>query len=260
MAPSATPAGPSDEVLYQQLDGGIGLITLNRPEAMNAITTALAEQLEARLREAAGQGNVILIRGAGEHFCTGGDFAHVQAIRGDRVELRQLFERFHSACSVIGELPVPVVCSVRGNAMAGGFELIQACDIAIVAENARLADNHTNFGMVPGGGGSQRLPRLVGARRALGHILTGDRISGSEAVEWGLAYACVPEVELDDASLDLARSLAAKDSAALAKSKRLVRNGLELSLTAGLATEIDVIVDHVAGSGGEAAIENFKER
>ena len=139
-------------------------IVLNRPQARNAITVALATGLADALRAAAGRARVIVIRGAGGHFCAGGDFGEVSRLRaGGPDALRPLFETFGAACELIGELPVPVVAAVEGYAMAGGFELVQACDIAIARDDAVLADNHLNFGMIPGGGGSQRLPRLAGA-------------------------------------------------------------------------------------------------
>jgi len=126
--------------------------------ARNAITVALAARLGDALRAAAAWAQVIIIRGAGGHFCAGGDFHEVSRLRAEGPEaFRALFETFGAACEQLGEL-VPVVAAAEGYAMAGGFELIQACDIAIARDDAVLADNHLNFGMIPGGGGSQRLP------------------------------------------------------------------------------------------------------
>jgi enoyl-CoA hydratase/carnithine racemase len=240
--------------ILTEVDEGVGRLTLNRPGAMNAVTTELAVELEAGLARLAGQARVIVIRGAGGNFCVGGDFKALESILGDPAALRELFEAFHRACDLIAELPVPVVAAVEGNAMAGGFELMQACDFALVRDDARLADNHSNFGQLPGGGGSQRLPRLVGRQRALGLLLTGDRISGAQAAEWGLAYRSLPADEFDAALDELAEKLAAKSPEALAGIKALVREGLERPLAAGLALEVDRVVDHVAGAGvGELA-------
>jgi enoyl-CoA hydratase/carnithine racemase len=228
---------------------GIGRLTLNRPEAMNAVTTELAAELERALAALAEEARVIVIRGAGGNFCVGGDFKALEPILGDAAALRELFEAFHGACSLIAELPVPVIAAVEGNAMAGGFELMQACDFALVRDDARIADNHSNFGQIPGGGGSQRLPRLVGRQRALGLLLTGEKISGAQAAEWGLAYRAFPAAGFEAGVGEIAAGLAAKSPAALAGIKALVREGGEQSLDDALALEVDRVVDHIAGAG-----------
>ena len=243
------------------LEGSIGWLTLNRPEAMNAITVALAGALEAGLRRLADEAAVIVIRGAGRNFSAGGDVGEVARLRAEGpVALAGLFEGFGRALATIAELDVPVVAAVEGFAMAGGFELAQACDIVIVADDAVLADTHLRFGQVPGGGGSQRLPRLVGRQRAAAHILTGDRLSGPEAVEWGLAYRSVPAAELESAARALAERLAARSPAALARAKRLVVRGMELPLADGLAWERAEVVDHIMSDAGAAAIAAFSGR
>lgn len=236
-------------------------ITLNRPESRNAITIALAEGLRDALAAAAEVADVVVIRGAGGHFCAGGDFREVSRLREQGAEaLRPLFETFVGACELIAQLPVPVVAAVEGYAMAGGFELIQSVDIALVRDDAVLADNHANFGMIPGGGGSQRLPRIVGAPRALGHILTGDRLTGAQAADWGIVYRSVPaaafEAELDG----LVTNLAGKDRDALARIKALVRGGLPGSLTDGLAAEIESTLAHLAGERAGAGISRFTSK
>lgn len=234
-------------------DGMVAEIVLNRPHARNAITLALATGLHEALLAAAGRARVIVIRGAAGQFCAGGDFGEVARLQAaGPAALRELFETFIGACELIGELPVPVIAAVEGHAMAGGFELIQSCDIAIARHDAVLADNHLNLGVVPGGGGSQRLPRITGAPRALGLILTGDRLTGAQAADWGVIYRSVPADELDGAVADLAASLAAKDAAALAAAKRLVRDGLHLPLRDGLALETDAIIRHLDGRRSSA--------
>lgn len=247
--------------VLSEVDGSVGWITLNRPEALNAITLELAEALEAALAALAPQVDVIVVRGAGEHFCVGGDFKALEALREQGPEaMAALFAAFGRACSLVGALEVPVVCAVQGYAMAGGFELMQACDIVLVAEDAKLADNHSNFGQVPGGGGSQRLPRLVGRQRASALILTGERLRGADAVAWGLAHRAVPAAELPAAAAALAEKLAGKSRAAQAKVKRLIRDGLELPLEDGLALERRTVVEHLTGADAGAGIASFTNR
>jgi enoyl-CoA hydratase/carnithine racemase len=233
-----------------ELRDRVAHVTLNRPDAMNAITVALGEQLESALRDAAGDADVIVVRGAGGNFSAGGDYKELERLRAEGPEaMRELFEAFGRACELIAELPVPVVAAVEGVAMAGGFELMQSCDIALVAQDAKLSDNHANFGMVPGAGGSQRLPRLIGRQRALAHLLTGERLTGAQAAELGLAYRAVPAAELGAAVDTLVASLLKKERGALATIKRLVYEGLEMPLADGLAFERRTVVDHIAADG-----------
>lgn len=245
-------------VLVSEADG-VGRITLNRPEAMNAITTELAAALRDGLAELGrgGQARVIVIDGAGGNFCVGGDFKALEAIREDPAALRELFETFHAACALIAELPVPVIAAVEGNAMAGGFELMLASDFAIVREDARISDNHSNFAMVPGGGSTQRLPRLVGRQLALGLILTGDRISGRQAAEWGLAYRAESAERFGPAVDELAAKIAAKDPVALARTKAVVHAGLQRPLAEGVELELDAVLDHLQGANAASGIASF---
>ena len=243
------------------LEGRIGWLTLNRPEAMNAITVELARALEQELRQLAREAAVIVIRGAGGTFSAGGDVGEVDRLRSQGpAALADLFQAFGRALALIAELDVPVVAAVEGYALAGGFELLQACDIVVVADDAVIADTHLNFGQVPGGGSSQRLPRLVGRQRAAAHILTGDRLSGAEALAWGLAYQAVPRADLEVTVRALAERLASRSRPALARTKRLLVRGLELPLAEGLALERAAVVEHLMSEAGEAAIAAFTGR
>lgn len=249
-----------EEVLIAR-DGRVGYLTLNRPAAMNAITVRLGQELEAGVRDLAVLVDVIIIRGAGHNFCVGGDVPELARLREEgRDALAELFLSFRRALAAIAEAPVPVVAMVEGNAVAGGFELIQACDIAVAAADARLADIHSRFGQVPGGGSTQRLAKIVGMNRALGLILTGDRISGSDAASWGLVYRAVPPANLEQAVADLVTRLVSGSRAALAASKRLVRASAEVSLDQGLDLELEAVLDHLVGPAGDAAVAAFSER
>jgi enoyl-CoA hydratase/carnithine racemase len=236
----------------------IGRVVLNRPEAINAVTIELAERLAAAVRELPAQADVIVLSGAGGNFSVGGDYRELLALRREGpAATRRLFDAFGDACRAIVEAPVPVVAAVEGYALAGGFELLQVCDVTIVRDDARLADNHVNFGMLPGGGGSQRLPRIVGRQRALGHILTGEQISGSEAAAWGLVYRAVDAAGFEQEVASVTRRLAGHDRETLARCKRLMLDGLSPSLQAGLGRETDAIVAHLQRDG---AMDRFTER
>lgn len=242
---------------------GVATVTLERPDAMNAVTTALAVALEQALRSAGDdpEVRVVVIRGSGGNFCAGGDFEEVQRLRAEGPDaLRTLFAAFRGACAAVDAIEQPVVAAVEGVAMAGGFELMQACDIVLVRHDARISDNHVNFGMVPGGGGSQRLPRIAGRQRALGLLLSGDRITGVDAVEWGLAYRSFAADSFDSDVEAFAARLAGRRTDAVRSIKRLVHEGLATDLESGLDLEMDTVVSHIAGAAGGASVSAFAGR
>jgi enoyl-CoA hydratase/carnithine racemase len=244
--------GPPVSVVQHVIADGVGHVTLNRPERMNAVTTELAGQLEAALSalSTAPAVNVIVLRGAGKNFCAGGDVSEVERLRSAGSEqLRALFDTFRRACDLIATVDVPVVAAVEGVAMAGGFELMQAADIVIVSDDAKIADSHINFGMIPGGGSTQRLPRLVGRQNALGLLLSGDRLSGPDAVRLGLAYRSFPPQDFDDGLHQFVTKLANRDRAAVATMKKLVRGAGQRPLAQGLDDEIAAVVAHIADHG-----------
>jgi enoyl-CoA hydratase/carnithine racemase len=239
-------------VVQHAITDGVGHITLNRPERMNAVTTELARQLEHALGELSADPavNVIVIRGAAKNFCAGGDVAEVEHLRSAGPErLRTLFDSFRRACDDISKVDVPVVAAVEGVAMAGGFELMQAADIVIVSDDAKIADSHINFGMIPGGGSTQRLPRLVGRQSALGLLLSGECLSGLDAVRLGLAYRSFAPRDFDAGVHEFVTRLAGRDRTAVATIKKLVGRAQQQPLAQGLDEEIAAIVDHITDHG-----------
>jgi enoyl-CoA hydratase/carnithine racemase len=241
-------------VVQHAIADGAGFITLNRPDRMNAVTTELAHQLEQALRELSADPtvNVIVIRGAGENFCAGGDVAEVERLRSaGHQPLRTLFDAFRRACDVISAVDVPVVAAVEGVAMAGGFELMQAADIVLVSDDAKIADSHINFGMIPGGGSTQRLPGLVGRQTAMGLLLSGDFLSGVDAVRLGLAYRSFASEDFDAGVHDFVTKLAGRDRAAMTAIKKLVGGAQAPSLAQGLDEEITAVVEHITDHGAE---------
>ncbi len=142
-------------------------------------------------------------------------------------------------------LPVPTVAAVNGVAAAGGLELVLACDLAVAARSAQLGDAHANFGLLPGAGGTQRLPRVVGLRHALWLMYTGRFVPAEEALRMGLVNAVVDDGELEGAVDELVATLAQKSPAGLARMKRLARMAHDLELGAGLQAEHAEALEHV---------------
>jgi enoyl-CoA hydratase/carnithine racemase len=242
---------------------GVGRITLDRPEQMNAINVELGTELERALRELGSDQtvNVIVIQGAGGNFCAGGDFGEVERLRAEGpAALRTLFAAFRKACEAIADIDVPVVALVEGVAAAGGFELMQAADIVLVSDDARIADNHIRFGMIPGGGSTQRLPRLIGRQQALGVLLSGDRLGGTDAVRMGLAYRSFPQHEFVDATEAFVSTMAGRERSALVAIKRLVLAGLGKPVASGLDDELDEVVRHISEGAGRNGASAFSQR
>src|SRR5437762_11589951 len=171
-------------VTYAAQDG-IARDVLNRPDQMNAISPDLLQDLGRVCAVDAGDATirVLTLTASGRAFCAGADLKAVKELSPDRVKWAGFMRRWHGVFDRIEALPVPVIAGVHGLALAGGLELLLVADLAVADEHARLGDQHANFGLVAGGGGSQRLPRLVGARRAQEMVLLGGWPSAAKALD-----------------------------------------------------------------------------
>jgi enoyl-CoA hydratase/carnithine racemase len=221
-------------VLREDVDG-IALLTLNRPDVLNALSPKLFEELRAHVDRLAKESETVgcvVLRGAGRSFSAGNDLNAIRA--GERAPSPHFQAETLDA---IGALPQPVIASVQGHCYTGALEVVLACDLLICAESAKLADTHGKWGMTPTWGMSQRLPRRVGPLRAQELMWSGRTVNGREAVELGLANFCVPDAELAERTLALARQIAANSWFTLRTEKALVRGGSALGLRDALAYE-----------------------
>ncbi len=218
--------------------GPVATITLNRPEAMNSIDlemrTAIAEAC-ARIR-ADESIRVVLFTGTGKAFCTGSDLKNTHP--PDESYARAAFAGTgdRSLADMI-ELEKPIVCAINGYALAGGLELALACDIRIAAENAKFGLPEVAIGSIPGAGGTQRLPRLIGMGNALHLMLTGERIDAAEALRMGLVSKVVAPDALMDAARAIAEKIAANAPLAVRAVKHLALRGADLPLKAAIEAE-----------------------
>lgn len=209
----------------------VALVTINRPAALNALSQAVLEELNAAFTELATAEDVacVILTGSGaKAFVAGADIAAMQAM--DAVTAEAFARVGHDLMNLIENFPKPVIAAVNGFALGGGCELAMACDIRIAAENARFGQPEVNLGVIPGFGGTLRLSRLVGKGRAKELIFTGDMIDAQEAYRIGLANKVVAAEELLAAAQAMAIKICAKGPVAVRFAKQSVDNGLEMDL------------------------------
>lgn len=219
-------------------------VTLNRPDRLNAISPAMLDELEAVLVASADDSSVraLVITGAGRAFCAGADLA---LDLGDPDALPEVdLARSNAVFDVLERQPQPVVAAVNGIAAAGGLELLLCCDIVLAAAGAQIGDMHANAGLLPGAGGSYRLPRRVGPGPALWLLLSGETAPAEDFHRWGLVHQVVPADELLLAAEEVAKRLTRKSPLGLRRTKELVRDGLEQDRRAGLAHALAVAQAH----------------
>ena len=243
-------------------DGGIARAVLNRPAQLNAISPGLLEDLD-RVCEAVEKDRavrVVTLTAAGRAFCAGADLKAVKELVPDPVRWSGFMRLWHRVFNRIEALPVPVIAGVHGLALAGGLELTLVADLVVMDATARLGDQHANFGLIAGGGGSQRLPRLIGARRAKELMLLGGWVDAGQALAWGLVNRVVPAGGVAAAVEELARELALKSKGASRTAKRLVAEGLDLSLADGLELELRLAGEHMRSADATEGLRAFAEK
>jgi len=244
-------------------ENGVATIRLNRPDAMNALNPDLISELSHALAvvEEDQKIKALVIRGEGRAFCAGADLIFFETVFADPVLIPPFLQKMNDCLTKIESLPVPVIAVVHGFALAGGLELMMACDMALVAEDARIGDQHVNFGLMPGGGSTQRLPRRVGMQRAMELLTTGRWLSGPEAVEWGLALRSVAAEDLDEELETILGPLRTKSRPGLGWIKSVALRGQDLPLRDGIALEIMAFAQYVATSSHPSeGIQAFKEK
>jgi enoyl-CoA hydratase/carnithine racemase len=231
----------SDAVLLEIKDR-IALITLNRPQRLNALNYDLIDRLMAALDviEIEAGVRVVILTGAGERaFSAGADIHEFSASvrRGANVALRDFVRRGQALTARLEAFRKPVIAAVNGLAFGGGCEITEAVHLAVASDKALFAKPEINLGMPPTFGGTQRLPRLAGRKRALEHLLTGDPFSPERALEIGLVNMIVPQDELLPAARELARRIQRHTPLAVASIITAVTRGLNVSIGEGLAIE-----------------------
>jgi len=225
-----------EDLIFEK--GEIALLTINRPKALNALNRALVENLARVLRDVRHDHTirVLIITGAGDRaFVAGADIAAMSEMTAiDGLEFSRLG---HRVMQTMEDLPIPVIAAVNGFALGGGLELAMACDLIIASEKARFGQPEINLALIPGFGGTQRLPHRIGHARARELIMTGEMIDAKTALEWGLLNKVIAPEQLLAEARKLAERLASKSGIALRQAKAALRASFTMEEDAGLRFE-----------------------
>lgn len=254
-------ASTESSVLVEVRDGAVW-ITLNRPAALNAITPAIVAGIQAAL-DRAEQDDIraVVLTGSGRAFCAGADLKFVRATSGeDSANVSNFLNSVLDMMTRLERFPRPVIAAVNGLAMAGGLELLLCCDLVIAARSARLGDAHANFGLLPGGGSSVRLPRKIGPTRAKYLLFTGESVPAEELVAAGLVNEAVEEADLTAATGRLVAKLAVKSPLVLRRMKALVDDGLEQPSAQALRLELLASEVHAQSADLKEGLAAFVEK
>jgi len=254
---------PDYETLALSLaDEQVLVVTLNRPEVLNAINTQMGRDtldLWSRLAQDAGELRCVVLTGAGDRaFCAGGDLKQRDAM--DDAAWRAQHEIFERAFVALLECPVPVIAAVNGHAFGGGLENALACDFIYASRNARFALSEVRLGIMPGGGGTQTLARAVGERRAKELIMRAQAFDAETALSWGLVnHLSEPGRVLDDA-LVAAREIASNAPLSVRQAKKSIHFGLQMDIGTGYRFEIEAYNRLVLSEDRHEGVRAFNEK
>lgn len=254
----------TDQGVTSEVRGGAIWLTLQRPDALNALTPEIVAGISAALDRAENDPKIqaVVLTGTGRAFCAGADLKFVRAMSSDNDEtaVAQFLRSVLAMMARLETFPRPVIAAVNGLALAGGLELVLCCDLVIAARSAKLGDAHANFGLLPGGGSSVRLPRKVGPTRAKYLLFTGEFVPAADLVACGLVNDVVDDGDLIGAAERLVAKLAAKSSLVLARMKALVDDGLEQPSAVALRQELLASELHALSHDMKEGLAAFEEK
>jgi enoyl-CoA hydratase len=241
-------------------ENNVATLTIDRQEKLNALDPQVVEEIGQALLELEAEGpRAIVVTGAGERaFIAGADIGAMSVM--SPLEAKRFSEIGHAAMALLDRSPIPTIAAVNGFALGGGCEVALACDIRIAAENATFGFPEVGLGILPGMGGTQRLPRLVGPALAKELIFTGRRISAEEAREIGLVNRVVAEGEALDAARELAAGISANGPLAVRHAKAAANRSLDVDLISGLEYEADQFALLFATEDAREGMTAFSEK
>jgi enoyl-CoA hydratase/carnithine racemase len=200
----------------------------------------------------------VIFSGGGRNFCAGADLAEL--LDGGRGAVRRVMNGFRAVCLKFETSPLPVVGMVHGAARAGGLEFLLCCDAVVASEDATIGDGHALRDLLPGGGGSVRLPRTIGHQRAKWLMLSGRSLTAAQALDWGILNAVAPSADLRQAAIDLARQISVAHRDTIGRAKALLTASHELPFEAALENEIVTLEAHYGTAAVQAGLKRFLGR
>ncbi len=248
-------------LLVERRDDGIIIITINRPERRNALDrpTLAAGRTLIRDIQYDRSARVLIVTGAGDKaFCAGADLKEREHMT--MVEVRQYIRYIRDTFTEMESLPIPVIAAINGVSMGGGTEMALACDLRIASPNAKIALNETSLAIIPGGGGTVRLPRLIGRGRAKDMIMTARWVEAEEALAIGLVNRIAPKGKLMETTIEVAEQIIRNGPIAITQAKYVINRGLELPLEEALQLESDGYEVTIPTKDRVEALEAFKEK
>jgi enoyl-CoA hydratase/carnithine racemase len=259
MMQSTHNATSTSSIVLEDVAEHVVQIRLDRPERLNAMSVEMVIALkEACASVATSKARVLLVRGTGRAFCAGADLKERRGMAPpQRIEHNAAI---NDAVNALAQVPLVTVAVINGLALGGGCELALACDLRVAAAGIRIGLTESRIGVIPGAGGTQRLPRLIGVARALEMMLTGEPVSAERAEAIGLVNAVVDAEQLDARAAALARLLATRSPGGLRTIKHLVYDGCELSLAEGLANERKALVATLGTEDYAEGLAAFAEK
>ncbi|MFD1560739.1 enoyl-CoA hydratase/isomerase family protein [Paraburkholderia silviterrae] len=252
-----------EKSVITEVRNGAMWITLNRPAAMNAISPDMVAGVDRALDEALARDDarVVVLTGAGRAFCAGAD---LKFVRGETSSgpsgSAQFLGALLALLNRLERFPRPVIAAVNGLALAGGLELVLCCDLVLAAQSARFGDAHANYGLLPGGGGSVRLPRKIGAARAKYLMFTGEFVPAAAMETAGLVNRVVEDGQLAGAVDELVAKIAAKSPLGVSRMKTLVNDGLEQPVEVALRQELVMVALHEHSEDIAEGLAAFQEK
>ncbi len=253
----------AENAVLLEIRQDVAWVTLNRPEALNAMSPDLLSGIEAAVDgiEAARDVRAAVFTGAGRAFCAGGDLTFFKtSINSDPQEFVRFAALAQRALRRVEMLTMPVIAAVNGFAVAGGLELILCCDLVIAADSAKIGDGHANFGIIPGGGSSIRLPRKIPTALAKQLLLTGNLLTAEVLKEYGLVNQVVPADQLVAEVEKLVAEITKNSPLGLRWIKKLINDGLEQPLDTALRSEINAFESYVHSDDILEGLNAFEEK
>ena len=243
-------SSPSPTIAVDVGPSGVVTVWLNRPEQLNAMSVEMVQALLNVVDGAITAGAIALvIRAKGRGFCAGADLKERRTMtEGERYAHNRAI---NAAVNAVAVAPVPTIAAINGVAMGGGLELALGCDMRFAAESAKIGLTESRIGAIPGAGGTQRLPRLIGISRALEMMYSGEPVSARKAADIGLVNGCVPDENLDQTVKNYTDLLGARSPTAMRILKKVVYQGMSVSLADGLECEREAL-GHILGSADYA--------